>query len=134
MQRETPHLSDEFIACVWVFMQDGVFPEFKSLVTNGNLPYAKPRGGNSLADVVKNQLPEGFYDASDFALRASQLAAQHLLRSSRLGGRLCCKLRGPCIEHRRRRQGRGKVESGEEGLREGRMEGRRGLTAAVGSG
>jgi hypothetical protein len=67
MQRETPHLSDEFIACVWVFMQDGVFPEFKSLVTNGNLPYAKPRGGNSLADVVKNQLPEGFYDASDFA-------------------------------------------------------------------
>ena len=70
MQRETPHLSDEFIACVWVFMQDGVFPEFKT-VTNlddtNNLPFAKPRGGKTLAGAVKNQLPEGFYDASDFA-------------------------------------------------------------------
>jgi hypothetical protein len=70
MQKETPHLSDEFIACVWVFMQDGVFPEFKT-VTNlddtNNLPFAKPRGGKTLAGAVKNQLPEGFYDASDFA-------------------------------------------------------------------
>ena len=70
MQRETPHLSDEFIACVWVFMQDGVFPECKTVTKlddTNNLPFAKPRGGKSLADAVKNQLPEGFYDASDFA-------------------------------------------------------------------
>ena len=85
IQKVAEHVSDAFIGIIWVCLQPGVWPEFTvvtKLDASGRLPYAKPRGGTTLAECVASFLPPGFLDASDFAPGRSSFYSQGVVQSS----------------------------------------------------
>ena len=76
IQKKAENVSDELLGMVWVFSQEGVFLELTMLTRldeSGMLPYAKPRGGKTLAECVATILPPGFLDADAFAPGRSAL-------------------------------------------------------------
>lgn len=85
IQKKAENVSDELLGMVWVFSQEGVFPEFTMLTSldeSGMLTYAKPRGGKTLAECVTTILPPGFLDADAFAPGRSALYSQAVAHRS----------------------------------------------------
>ena len=87
LQKEAEHISDAFIGIIYTCLQDEVFPEFTMLTRldeSGRLPYAKPRGGKTLAECVATILPPGFLDSDKFAPWRSSFYSQAIVQSSAL--------------------------------------------------
>lgn len=85
IQKKAENVSDELLGMVWVFSQEGIFPEFTMLTSldeSGMLTYAKPRGGKTLAECVTTILPPGFLDADAFAPGRSALYSQAVAHRS----------------------------------------------------
>ena len=85
LQKEAKHISDAFIGIIYTCLQPEVFPEFAMLTrldASGKLPYAKPRGGKTLAECVANILPPGFLHADEFAPWRSSFYSQAIVQSS----------------------------------------------------
>lgn len=84
LQKETKHLSDEFISFIWICLQDEVCPEIQMILkldSNGEFPYAKPCGGKSLDSCLNNHLPHGFLERTAFAPGRSGFYSQGFAQS-----------------------------------------------------
>jgi len=84
MQKETKNMSDEFIAFIWILLQDDVCPEIQQILKldiNGEFPYANPRGGKSMDECLANHLPDGFLDGKAFAPGRSAFYCQGIAQS-----------------------------------------------------